>query len=65
MRPAASVPQRVQGVETRKIEVDSSGFEWIAKTMTELGDEEVDAVLKLVARLEEDDDVQEVFHNLA
>jgi len=52
-------------LETRKIEVDSSGFEWVAQTMTELSNEEVDAVLKLIARLEEDDDVQEVFHNLA
>ena len=52
-------------LEERKIAVDSSGFEWIPKTMTELSDEEVDAVLKLVDRLEEDDDVQAVFHNLA
>jgi transcriptional/translational regulatory protein YebC/TACO1 len=52
-------------LEARKIEVDSSGFEWIPKTMAELSDEEVDAVIKLIDRLEEDDDVQEVFHNLA
>ena len=52
-------------LEARKLEVDSSGFEWVPKTVTELPDEAVDEVLKLVARLEEDDDVQEVFHNLA
>jgi YebC/PmpR family DNA-binding regulatory protein len=52
-------------LEARKIAVDSSGFEWAAKTMAELSDEEVDAVLKLIERLEEDDDVQAVFHNLA
>jgi YebC/PmpR family DNA-binding regulatory protein len=52
-------------LEERKIAVDSSGFEWIPKTTTELSDEEVDAVLKLIDRLEEDDDVQAVFHNLA
>lgn len=52
-------------LESRKLEVDSSGFEWIPKSFTELGDEEIDAILKLVSRLEDDDDVQAVFHNLA
>jgi len=52
-------------LESRKIEVDSSGFEWVPKTLTELSDEQVDEVVKLIDRLEQDDDVQEVFHNLA
>ena len=52
-------------LESRKLEVDSSGFEWIPSSVTELTDEQVDDVLKLVARLEEDDDVQAVFHTLA
>ena len=60
-----TISERFKMLEERKIQVDSSGFEWIPKTMTELSDEEVDAVLKLVDRLEEDDDVQAVFHNLA
>ena len=52
-------------LESRKLEVESSGFEWIPNSVTELADEQVDEVLKLVDRLEEDDDVQAVFHTLA
>jgi len=33
--------------------------------VTDLTDEQVDEVLKLIDRLEEDDDVQAVFHTLA
>lgn len=53
------------GLDAQKIEVVSSGFVWVAKTPTELPDDQTDAVLKLVERLEQDDDVQEVFTNLA
>ena len=42
-----------------------SGFEWIPKTTTELSEEQTDEVLQLIARLEKDDDVQQIFHNLA
>lgn len=52
-------------LEDRKVEVKSSGFEWIPKNTTELSDEQVDEVMKLVERLEGDDDVQEVFSNIA
>ena len=52
-------------LEERKLEVVESATEFIAQTPNELGDEEAEAVLKLVASLEEDDDVQQVFHNLA
>jgi len=52
------------GLETRKIEVVSSGFEWVPQNTTELPEDQLDEVLKLIGRLEEDDDVQEVFHNL-
>ena len=31
----------------------------------ELGEDETTAVLELIDRLEQDDDVQKVFHNLA
>ncbi len=51
-------------LEERSIEPISSGFEWIPKTTTELSDEQMDEVLKLIARLEDDDDVQTVFHNV-
>ena len=52
------------GLETEKIEPVSSGFEWIPGNNTELEEEGMDAVLKLIERLEQDDDVQAVFHNL-
>jgi len=51
-------------LEERKIEPVNSGFEWIPKTTTELSEEQMDEVLKLIERLEEDDDVQTVFHNV-
>ena len=52
-------------LEERKIAVASSGFEWVPKTTTELGDAEAEEVFKLIDRLEQDDDVQAVFHNIA
>lgn len=51
-------------LEERKIEPVNSGFEWIPKTTTELSEEQMDEVLKLIARLDDDDDVQAVFHNV-
>jgi len=51
-------------LEERKIEPVNSGFEWIPKTTTELSDEQMDEVLKVIERLEDDDDVQAVFHNV-
>lgn len=52
------------GLEAKKITVVSSGTEWVAKTTTELSEAESEAVLKLVEKLEADDDVQNVFTNL-
>lgn len=52
------------GLEAKGVEVASSGFEWVPKTTTELSDEQADEVLALIERLEQDDDVQAVFHNL-
>lgn len=51
-------------LEERKIDPVSSGFEWVPKTTTEISEEQMDDVLKLLDRLEQDDDVQAVFHNL-
>jgi YebC/PmpR family DNA-binding regulatory protein len=42
----------------------SSEVEWIPQNTVELGEEEANEVLKLVDRLEQDEDVQKVFHNL-
>ncbi len=52
-------------LEARGLEVVESATEFIAQTPVELDDEKAEEVLKLVASLEEDDDVQQVFHNLS
>jgi YebC/PmpR family DNA-binding regulatory protein len=51
-------------IEAKGLVVASSGFEWVPKTTTELSDEQAQEVVELVDRLEQDDDVQEVFTNL-
>ena len=52
-------------IESRKITPLSSSHEYVATTQTELPDDKADEVMKLVAALEEDDDVQNVYSNLA
>ena len=42
----------------------SSEVEWIPTTTVSLGEEQAQDVLKLVDKLEQDEDVQKVFHNL-
>ncbi len=54
-----------KGLEEKGFEVISSEVQHIPTTTKELNDEQVDEVLKLIDKLEEDDDVQNVFHNLA
>ncbi len=54
-----------QGVEARGINPVSSETEWIPLTTIELPDDQVTEVLELVDKLEQDDDVQRVFVNLA
>lgn len=52
-------------LEEKNIEVLSTASEFIPQTTVELDDEKATEVLKLVDLLEQDDDVQQVFHNLA
>jgi len=54
-----------KALEDKEIIVLNSQFEWIPSTTVELAEEAAEEVLKLVARLEADEDVQHVFHNLA
>jgi transcriptional/translational regulatory protein YebC/TACO1 len=42
----------------------SSGFERIPQTLTKLSAEQVEEVEKLIEKIEEDDDVQNVYHNM-
>lgn len=51
--------------EENNIEILSSGFERIPTTTKELAEDEQEDVNKLLEKLEEDDDVQNVFHTMA
>ena len=51
-------------LERREIEILSSGFERIPQVTKKLSPEEVADVEKLLERLEEDDDVQHVYHTM-
>ena len=53
-----------KALEDRKITPLSAESEYIAQTPMELPEEQATEVLKLVDKLEQDDDVQKVFHNL-
>ena len=54
-----------KALEERGIEPIAAEVEYVPSTTTPLDDDAADAVLELVAKLEADEDVQQVFHNLA
>ncbi|HNR06653.1 MAG TPA: YebC/PmpR family DNA-binding transcriptional regulator [Saprospiraceae bacterium] len=54
-----------KALEDRKLTPISSEMEWIPLNTTSLDEERAEEVLKLVAKIEEDEDIQKVFHNLA
>ncbi len=51
-------------LENRNFEIISSGFERIPQTTKSLSDEEKEDVDKLLEKIEEDDDVQNVYHSM-
>ncbi|WP_421811466.1 YebC/PmpR family DNA-binding transcriptional regulator [Flagellimonas sp.] len=51
-------------LEEREIEIVSSGFDRIPQVTKELNEEEAADVEKLLEKIEEDDDVQNVFHSM-
>lgn len=51
-------------IEAKGLTVQSAEHEYVPTTIVELPEEQATEVLKLVDRLEQDDDVQRVFHNL-
>lgn len=51
-------------LESRDIEILSSGFDRIPQVTKELSEEEMADVEKLLEKIEEDDDVQNVFHSM-
>ena len=54
-----------KALEERGLAATSSQLQRIPNTLTELATENEEAVLALIDRLEEDDDVQAVYHNIA
>ena len=51
-------------LESRSIEILSSGFERIPTTTKKISAEEQEEVEKLIEKIEEDDDVQNVYHSM-
>jgi YebC/PmpR family DNA-binding regulatory protein len=53
-----------RALEEKKITPISAEVEWLPSTTIDLPEIQVDEVLRLVDKLEQDEDVQKVFHNL-
>lgn len=53
-----------KALEEKDLHPISAEVEWIPATTVELPEDQAQEVLKLVDRLEQDEDVQKVFHNL-
>jgi YebC/PmpR family DNA-binding regulatory protein len=53
-----------KALETKNYEIISSELERIPTSTLELTDAQIEEVMTLVAKLEEDDDVQTVYHNI-
>lgn len=54
-----------KALEEQGLNVISSELEWIPLSTVEVTEEQADDVFKLIERVEQDDDVQRVFHNMA
>jgi YebC/PmpR family DNA-binding regulatory protein len=54
-----------KGLESKGIEPLGTEKQWIPSTRKELSEAQEEQVMKLIGMLEDDDDVQEVYHNLA
>lgn len=53
-----------KALEEKQLKVISAEREWIPTVTVELPEPQAEEVLKLIDKLEQDDDVQKVFHNL-
>src|SRR6185312_7908279 len=53
-----------KALEEKNIAVTSAEMERIPNTTTELTEEQAEPIMELIEKLEEDDDVQSVFHNI-
>jgi YebC/PmpR family DNA-binding regulatory protein len=61
----ASFGQMQAAIEERKLPLISAEFEYVPQTPVELPEDQAREVMELVDALEQDEDVQRVFHNLA
>ncbi len=55
----------LKGLETKGIEPLSAEKQWIPNVTKDLNEDQSEQVLKLIGMLEDDDDVLQVYHNLA
>jgi transcriptional/translational regulatory protein YebC/TACO1 len=53
-----------KALEERNIVVKKASLERIPNSYAELNEEQTDEILELIEKIEEDDDVQAVYHNL-
>ena len=53
-----------KALESKNLHIISSELERIPNTTVELSDEQLEEVMVLIGKLEEDEDVQTVYHNL-
>ncbi len=53
-----------KALEEKGIAVTSAGLERIPNSFAEITEEQIDEILELVEKIEEDEDVQAVYHNL-
>ena len=60
-----SFGQLHHALDERKLNVISSEVEFVAQTPVQLSEDQAKEVLELIDALEQDEDVQRVFHNLA
>ncbi|MDT0630221.1 YebC/PmpR family DNA-binding transcriptional regulator [Rubrivirga sp. S365] len=61
----ADFGQMQKALDARGVEPITAEVEYVPTTTTDPGDDAADDVLELVGKLEADEDVQRVFHNLA
>ena len=63
--PFSSFGDLQHAIETRKLPLISAESEYVPQTTVQLPEDQAKEVLELVDALEQDEDVQRVFHNLA
>jgi YebC/PmpR family DNA-binding regulatory protein len=60
-----SVDQIKTALKQKQVPIESAEFEWIAKTTTELSDEQAEQAISFLSAVQDLDDVQNVYANLA